>query len=109
MRAFSSVVLTFPNADTLKEALQIYDVRELEDLLLDTFYAGLVAGKIDAFAETVCVEFTVGRDVREVRAHCRHGCIGGVVGSGRRSSLERRMSCAILWRCLSNGQGAPPS
>ncbi len=53
-------------ADMLKEALQIFDVRELEDLLLDTFYAGLVIGKIDAFAETVCVDFTIGRDVREV-------------------------------------------
>ncbi len=59
-----------PASDMLKEALQIYDVRELEDLLLDTFYAGLVIGKIDAFAETVCVEFTIGRDVREVQRGC---------------------------------------
>lgn len=47
----------------LKEELGIYDVRELEDLILDTIYLGLVGGKLDSMNEFLCVDFAIGRDV----------------------------------------------
>lgn len=49
---------------SLKEELQIFDVREMEDLLLDTIYLGLVIGKIDAKSEVFHVDFVIGRDMR---------------------------------------------
>lgn len=53
----------------MKEELHIFEVRELEDLLLDTIYAGLVVGKIDAKRQMFFVEFCIGRDVREDELH----------------------------------------
>lgn len=49
----------------LKEELDIYDIRELEDLLLDTFYLGWISGKLDAKGEVLHVDFAISRDVRE--------------------------------------------
>lgn len=48
----------------LKEELSMNDERELEDLLMDTIYAGLVGGKLDSKNELLRVEFAIGRDVR---------------------------------------------
>ena len=50
--------------DDLKEELRMYDVRELEDLILDTIYLGLVGGKLDSKNEFLCVDFAIGRDVK---------------------------------------------
>ncbi len=48
----------------LMEELQIWEVRQLEDLLLDTIYQGLISGKLDSKNEFVTVHFAIGRDVR---------------------------------------------
>jgi COP9 signalosome complex subunit 7 len=47
----------------LQEQLGIRTLRELEDLVIDTVYQGLVTGKLDQGSETVIVETTVGRDI----------------------------------------------
>jgi COP9 signalosome complex subunit 7 len=49
----------------LQEELGIFDMRELEDLLLDTMYQGLIEGKLDAKNELLRVDFAISRDVRD--------------------------------------------
>ena len=44
--------------------LEVSDVRRLEDLLIETIYAGLLRCKLDQRARTVRVLETTGRDVR---------------------------------------------
>jgi hypothetical protein len=51
--------------DTLKKALQIEELRELEDIILDCIYQGLIGGKIDQQQQKLFVDFAVGRDVRD--------------------------------------------
>lgn len=51
--------------DELKDELGIYDVRELEDLLLDTIYLGWIAGKLDAKEEAIHIDFAISRDTKE--------------------------------------------
>eukprot|EP00456_Euglypha_rotunda_P089827 TRINITY_DN9340_c0_g1_i3.p1 TRINITY_DN9340_c0_g1~~TRINITY_DN9340_c0_g1_i3.p1 ORF type:complete len:221 (+),score=39.69 TRINITY_DN9340_c0_g1_i3:2-664(+) len=48
---------------TLIESLELKDVRELEDLIIDTVYIGLVKGKLDQKKQVFEVEFAIGRDI----------------------------------------------
>ncbi|CDH48211.1 cop9 complex subunit 7a [Lichtheimia corymbifera JMRC:FSU:9682] len=47
----------------LQEYLDIPNVRELEDLIIDTFYQGIIVGKLDQRSQQLIVETTMGRDV----------------------------------------------
>ncbi|CDS10787.1 hypothetical protein LRAMOSA11273 [Lichtheimia ramosa] len=47
----------------LQEYLDIPNVRELEDLIIDTFYQGIIVGKLDQRSQQLLVETTMGRDV----------------------------------------------
>ncbi len=49
----------------LQEELGIFDMRELEDLLLDTIYQGLIEGKLDSRGEVLRVDFAISRDVQD--------------------------------------------
>jgi len=49
---------------TLQTQLEISNVRELEDLIIDCIYSGLVRGKLDQKAQTLQVDFVVSRDIR---------------------------------------------
>jgi COP9 signalosome complex subunit 7 len=51
--------------DILKKELDLESLRELEDLVLDAIYQGLIEGKIDQQKQKVYVDFAIGRDVRE--------------------------------------------
>ncbi len=51
--------------EDLKDELQMFEVRELEDLLLDTIYLGLVEGKLDSKNQYVSIDFAIGRDLRQ--------------------------------------------
>jgi COP9 signalosome complex subunit 7 len=51
--------------EDLKEELQVFEDRELEDLLLDTIYQGLVEGKLDSKNQYVSIDFAIGRDLRQ--------------------------------------------
>lgn len=51
--------------DLLRAQLDIAELRELEDLVLDTVYQGLIDAKIDQQRQQVIVDFAVGRDVRD--------------------------------------------
>lgn len=51
--------------DVLRAELEIENLRELEDLVLDAIYQGLVEGKIDQQSQKVIVDFAIGRDVRD--------------------------------------------
>lgn len=61
----------------------MHDNRELEDLIVDTIYLGLIGGKLDSKNEKVHVEFTVGRDlmredleeIRRVLAEWEHKAV----------------------------------
>ncbi|ORY26704.1 hypothetical protein BCR39DRAFT_540527 [Naematelia encephala] len=49
----------------LSTALQITSVRELEDLIIDVIYAGLLRGKMHHHEKVLHVDWVAGRDVRE--------------------------------------------
>ncbi len=51
--------------ELLKRELDIDNLRELEDLVLDAIYQGLIEGKIDQQSQKVFVDFAIGRDVRD--------------------------------------------
>jgi COP9 signalosome complex subunit 7 len=45
--------------------LGIKNVRELEDLIIEAFYANIVRGKLDQQNNQLEVEFAIGRDVTD--------------------------------------------
>jgi COP9 signalosome complex subunit 7 len=51
--------------DLLRAELEIDSLRELEDLVLDTVYQGLIDAKIDQAQKKVIVDWAIGRDVRD--------------------------------------------
>jgi len=48
----------------LQQELDIDDVRELEDLIIEVIYAGLIRGKLDQRAAHLEVKFAIGRDIK---------------------------------------------
>ena len=50
--------------DAIGEALEVTEQRDLEDLVIETVYAGLVAGKMDQMAREFKVSRASGRDVK---------------------------------------------
>jgi COP9 signalosome complex subunit 7 len=50
--------------DAIGEALEVTEQRDLEDLVIETVYAGLVAGKMDQMAREFKVQRASGRDVK---------------------------------------------
>jgi len=57
---------------TLMQALEMTGVREVEDLLIETIYDGLLQGKLDQQLSQVEVDFCMGRDIHpdEIMAMC---------------------------------------
>ncbi|TYZ64896.1 hypothetical protein PybrP1_001119 [[Pythium] brassicae (nom. inval.)] len=51
--------------DVLMEELDVATVRELEDILIDTIYSGLVQGKLDQKSRSFVVKYAVGRDTQD--------------------------------------------
>jgi COP9 signalosome complex subunit 7 len=49
----------------LFEHLQIDNIRELEDLIIDSFYADIIKGKLDQLNNQLEVSFAIGRDVTD--------------------------------------------
>lgn len=47
----------------MSEALEIDSVRELEDLIIDVMYAGLLGGKMHLDEKILHVDWVTGRDV----------------------------------------------
>jgi len=50
--------------ETLQKELDIAGLRELEDLIIDSVYGGLLDGKLDQRRKHLEVEFTIGRDIK---------------------------------------------
>lgn len=50
--------------DSLQHYLDIPTVRELEDLVIDAFYQGILTGKLDQRQRQLQVMFSMGRDLR---------------------------------------------
>jgi len=50
--------------DKLMKALDMNNVRDIEDLILDTIYEGLIFAKLDQNAKIVQIDFAMGRDVK---------------------------------------------
>ena len=57
----SSKIISY---ETLRSNLGIQNVREIEDLVLDTIYAGLLDGKLDQAKGVLNIKSCVSRDVR---------------------------------------------
>ena len=49
----------------LSEQLGINDVRQLEDKIIDCIYNNLLKGKLDQKNQTLHVQSTAGRDIKE--------------------------------------------
>ncbi len=58
--------------DLLRAELDVDSLRELEDLVLDTVYQGLIDAKIDQAQKKIIVDWAIGRDVRD---RCRFACV----------------------------------
>ncbi|TMW60542.1 hypothetical protein Poli38472_000584 [Pythium oligandrum] len=50
--------------ETLMKELDVTTIRELEDILIDTIYSGLVQGKLDQKSKSLIVKYAVGRDTQ---------------------------------------------
>ncbi|CAG0921927.1 unnamed protein product [Notodromas monacha] len=50
---------------TLQDGLEIVSVRELEDLIIESCYAGIIQAKLDQKRNMVEVSFVIGRDVED--------------------------------------------
>ncbi|KAG2765900.1 hypothetical protein PC129_g8174 [Phytophthora cactorum] len=50
--------------DTLMGDMGVSSVREVEDILIDTIYSGLIQGKLDQKSRCFVVKYAVGRDTR---------------------------------------------
>jgi len=48
----------------LHQQLDIQDVRELEDLIIDAIYQGVIQGRLDQRKKQLEIEFTMGRDLK---------------------------------------------
>ncbi|KAJ8021743.1 COP9 signalosome complex subunit 7b [Holothuria leucospilota] len=48
----------------LQEQLDMGNLRELEDLIIEAIYAGIIQGKLDQNNQRLEVEYTIGRDIR---------------------------------------------
>ena len=64
---------------TLQDELHVENVRELEDLILDTIYAGLLDGKLDQASAVLHVKSCIARDIR-------------------REDVDSMLQKLILWR-----------
>ncbi|KAI8930193.1 hypothetical protein BC831DRAFT_440816 [Entophlyctis helioformis] len=51
--------------DDLLHALDIPNVRELEDIIIDAIYQNILTGKLDQKKKCVVVEYAMGRDVKQ--------------------------------------------
>ncbi len=49
---------------TLQQQLEMADLRELEDLIIDAIYQGLIIGKLDQKEKILEVEAAIGRDLK---------------------------------------------
>ncbi len=48
----------------LQKELEISEVRELEDVIIDAIYQGIIQGKLDQKSKHLHVEFAMGRDLK---------------------------------------------
>lgn len=68
LRQLTIVTLSSENKvipyQTLQQYLDISNVRELEDLIIDSIYANLIGGKLDQKSKQLEIDFAIGRDLR---------------------------------------------
>ena len=50
---------------TLCEHLEVNNIRELEDLIIEAFYAEVIKGKLDQLNNQLEIDFAIGRDVTD--------------------------------------------
>ncbi len=51
--------------ETLSEKLNVKNIRELEDLIIEAFYANVIKGKLDQLNNQLEIDFSIGRDVTD--------------------------------------------
>lgn len=51
--------------ETLCKQLDMNNIRELEDLIIEAFYANIIKGKLDQLNNQLEIEFAIGRDVTD--------------------------------------------
>lgn len=50
---------------TLSQQLEVKNIRELEDLIIEAFYADIIKGKLDQLNNQLEIDFAIGRDVTD--------------------------------------------
>lgn len=70
--------------ETLMQELEVNSVREVEDLLIDCIYGGLLQGKLDQQAGQLEVHYCIGRDIHpsEIQSMC------DMLGQWHQNSVE---------------------
>ena len=61
--------------DTLADYLDIRNVRHLEDLIIEAFYADVIKGKLDQLNNQLQIEFAIGRDVTDEQIDAIINCL----------------------------------
>jgi len=82
---------------TLQQRLEITNVRELEDLIIDSIYANLIGGKLDQKSKHLEVDFTIGRDLRPNQIDAMLGTLSNWCNEAERVTkvMEERMKNAL--------------
>jgi len=82
---------------TLQQRLEISNVRELEDLIIDSIYANLIGGKLDQKSKHLEVDFTIGRDLRPNQIDAMLGTLSNWCSEAERLTkiMEDRMKIAL--------------
>mmetsp|Transcript_6621 Transcript_6621/g.24583 ORF Transcript_6621/g.24583 Transcript_6621/m.24583 type:complete len:217 (-) Transcript_6621:1372-2022(-) len=82
--------------DDLFLALSVENVRELEDLVINCMYAGILQGKLDQQKRRLVVHSSIGRDLRREQLEEMSNVLGVWVASSEQllAKIEERISCA---------------
>jgi COP9 signalosome complex subunit 7 len=60
---------------TMADFLEMRNVRELEDLIIEAFYADIIKGKLDQLNNQLQIEFAIGRDVTDDQIDAIISCL----------------------------------
>jgi len=80
----------------LQQQLEVTNVRELEDLIIDSIYANLIGGKLDQKSKQLEIDFAIGRDLRPNQIEAMLGTLSNWCNEAERLTkvMEDRMKYA---------------
>jgi len=87
---------------TLQTELDLQNVRELEDLIIDSIYQGLLTGKLDQAKAEVQVDETFGRDIKPEEVKQLHATLASWAASSE--ALMKVIEDRIAWAQKENSR-----